>query len=324
MPRSRRTPALLGALLLAHLLIASTSQAQVVSFATLKPGSLYHTMGTVIAKLITEKTNIRMLVQPYGSGAAGMFAVNQGDASFVFSDVNDAIFAVGGRGIYKGRATPNLRLAARIRAVPVGLFVRKNSSIRTMRDFRGKRLPARYPAFPNAIALINGILAASGMTYADVVKIPTPSLIPAVNDFMAGKMDAGFFAVSGPKVAEANQSVGGVRFIPVPNTPSALAAMRKIRPEYYIQTVQPAPFRPGIVGPTPLLTFDQVIGVGKDVPDRIVYTVLKTIAENKKALVAGFKGFGGFIPQRMGKTFSGLEHHPAAVKLLRDKGYWKN
>lgn len=324
MPRLRRTLGLLGALLLAHLLIASTSHAQVVSFASLKPGSLYHTMATVIAKVVTEKTNLRMLVQPYGSGAASMSAVNQGDAAFVFADVNDAIFSVGGRGIYKGRSTPNLRLAARIRAVPVGLFVKKNSSIRKMTDFKGKRLPAKYPAFPNGIALMNGILASSGMTYADVVEVPTVSLIPAVNDFMAGKMDAGFFAVSGPKVAEANQSVGGVRFIPVPNTPRALAAIRTVRPEYYIMTVQPAPFRPGIVGPTPLLTFDQVIGVGKKVPDHIVYTVLKTIAENKKALVGGFKGFGGFIPSRMGKQFSGLVHHPAAAKFLRDKGYWKN
>ena len=99
MPRSRRILAVLGALLLAHLLIPSASQAQVVSFAALKPGSLYHTMATVIAKVVTEKTNIRMLVQPYGSGAAGMFAVNQGDAAFVFADVNDAIFAVGDRGI---------------------------------------------------------------------------------------------------------------------------------------------------------------------------------------------------------------------------------
>jgi TRAP-type uncharacterized transport system substrate-binding protein len=135
-------------------------------------------------------------------------------------------------------------------------------------------------------------------------------------------MDAGFFAVGGPKVAEANAAVKGIRFIPVPNTPEALSAMRTVRPAYYIVVVQPAPHLVGIVEPTPLLTFDQVILVASHVPDQVVYDVLKVMAENKKDLVRGFRPFATFRPNRMGKQFPGIRNHPGAEKFMKEKNFW--
>ena len=313
---------LAGVFLLALTFIAGNSHAKVVSIATLAPGSIYHTMGTVVAKVVTENSDLQMLVQPYSRSGAGMFAVNAGDAEFAFADVNDALFAVAGKELYKGRGIPKLRVAANIRGVSVGVFVRKSTDIHVMKDLKGKRLPSKYSGFPNGVALMNGILAASGMTYKDVKGVPTPSLIPAVNDFIAGKMDAGFFAVGGPKVAEANAAVKGLRFIPIPNTPEALAAMRTVRPAYYIKVIKPAPHLVGIEKPTPLLTFDQTIVVGHKVPDELVIKVLKVLAENKKALVQGFRPFATFQPKLMGKQFPGITYHPGAVRFYKEKGFW--
>lgn len=302
-------------------LFAASASAQVVSFATLKPGSIYHTMGTVVAKVITQKTGIRMLVQPLGSGRATMTALNNREAEFAWADVNDAITAVAGTHVYKGRALPGVRLAANIRGVAVGVFAKKSTGFTKVSQMRGKRFPAAYPAFPNGVPLLMGILAGAGMTYDDVVKVPTPSLVPAVNDFIAGKMDVGFFAVGGPKVAEANTAVGGIRFLSVPNTPESVARMRKIRPAYYVSVIKPAGFRAGIIGPTPLMVFDQVLIVGKHVSDKMVYDVLAALVEFKKDLVKGFRPFAGFIPPKMGKTYPGLQNHPSSLKFFKDKGF---
>lgn len=302
--------------------MAGNGFAKVISLSTLQPGSIYHTTGTVIAKVVTEHSDLQMLVQPYGSSAAGMFAVNAGDAEFAFADINDAISALAGKHAYEGRQVKNLTLVARIRPISVGLFVRKNADIHVMTDFKGKRLPAKYSGFPNGVALLEGIYAASGMTKEDVKGVPTPGLIPAVNDFIAGKMDAGFFAVGGPKVAEANASLKGVRYIPLPNTPEALKAMQDVRSAYYIMVVKPAPPNVGILEPTPLLTFDQVIVASPKVPNELVYNVLRVLYENKKALVAGFPPLGGFMPDQMGRQYSGISHHPGAVQFYKDKGIW--
>ncbi len=311
-----------GALLLAITLMAGNSFAKVISLATLQPGSIYHTMGTVVAKVVTEKSDLQMLVQPYGSTASGMAAVNANDTEFAFADINDVLSAIAGLHAYKGRPIRNLQLATRIRPMSVGLFVKKNSDIRVMTDFKGKRLPAKYPGFPNGVALLEGIYATAGMTAKDVKGVPTPSLIPAVNAFMAGKMDAGFFALGGPKVAEANAALKGIRFIPLPNTPQALAAMQKVRPAYYIMVFNPAPPNVGILKPTPMLTFDQVIVAGSKVPEQLVYKVLKVLAENKKALAAGFPGFITFQPNLMSKQYPGISSHPGAVKFYKEKGIW--
>lgn len=313
---------LAGVFLLALMLVAGTGYAKVVSIGTLAPGSIYHTMGTVVAKVVTEKTDLQMLVQPYGRSGAPMYAVNNGDAEFAFADINDAILAVTGTKIYKGRGIPSLKLAANIRPVAVGLFVRKSTDIHVMKDFKGKRLPTRYSGFPNGKALMDGILAASGLTEKDYIGVPVTSLIPGVNDFIAGKVDCGFFAVGGPKVAEANAAVKGLRFIPVPNTPEALAGMRTSRPAYYILVIKPAPHLVGIEKPTPLLTFDQVLVAGPKVPDELVYKVLKVLTEHKKDLVQGFRPFATFQPKRMSKQFPSIKNHPGAVRLYKEMGIW--
>ena len=314
----------LGILLAALLLFASPGRAQVVSFATLKPGSLYHTMGTVVAKVVTQKTGMRMLVQPLGNDRATMTALSRGQAEFAWADINSALIATEGKFIYEGRMIKGLRLAANVRGVPVGVFVRKDSGITTMEQLRGKRFPSDYPAFPNGVPLMQGILAAANMTYDDVVKVPVQSLIPGVNDFIAGKIDVGFFAAGGPKVAEANSAIsGGVRFVGLPNTPEANARVKTIRPAYYIDIVQPAPFRAGIIGPTPLMVFDQVLLAGKHVSDKMVYEVLDTMVKYRDDLIKGFRPFGAFIPKKMGKQYAGIESHPGAVKFLKEKGFLK-
>ena len=169
---------------------------------------------------------------------------------------------------------------------------------------------------------MDGILAASGLTEKDYIGVPTTSLIPGVNDFIAGKLDAGFFAVGGPKVAEANAAVKGIRFIPLPNTPEALAGMQTSRPAYYILVLKPAPHLVGIIKPTPLLTFDQVLVAGPKVPEDLVYKVLKVLAGNKKELVQGFRPFGAFQPKLMSKQFPNIKNHPGAVRLYKEMGIW--
>lgn len=314
----------LGILLVALLSFASAGRAQVVSFATLKPGSLYHTMGTVVAKVVTQKTGMRMLVQPLGNDRATMTALSRGQAEFAWADINSALIATGGKFIYEGRMIKGLRLAANVQGVPVGVFVRKSSGITTMEQLKGKRFPSDYPAFPNGVPLMQGILAAANMTYDDVVKVPVQSLIPGVDDFIAGKIDVGFFAAGGPKVAEADSAVGGVRFIGLPNTPEADARVKKVRPAYYIDVVQPAPFRAGIDGPTPLMVFDQVLLAGTHVSDKMVFEVLDTMVKYRDELIKGFRPFGAFIPKKMGKQYPGIEPHPGAVKFLKEKGFWKD
>ena len=198
--------------------------AQTVSIATLPQGSVWNTMGNVIAGAVREHGNVRMVVQPYGGNLAMMQAVNQGLAEFSINDVNDVIVAFAGEVDYRDNAQSGLRIVAKLNALPVGLYVRESLGIERIEELKGKRVSSGWDAFPLAKSHVSAILTAGGLTYDDVVGVPVPGLIRGSDDLVSGRTDAAFFAVGGPKVAEVDAAVEGVRFLKIESDASALEA----------------------------------------------------------------------------------------------------
>jgi hypothetical protein len=153
--------------------------------------------------------------------------------------------------------------------------------------------------------------------------VPATDLLRAAEDFKAGKSDAFIFAVGGPKVAEIHASIeGGVRFLSLENTPDALKRMQGVRKEYRIAPVQPQPAWPGIIGPTHLMEYYIVVLTHKDVPDDLVYKVVRTVHANKPGLVAGHPSFNAFTPEGMAVPHERLQYHPGAIRFFKEVGSW--
>lgn len=315
---------LLGSAAAAVALLASApGNAQVVAFGTLQPGAINNIFAQIVSKVVQQNSKLQMRVLPMRSGDAQYSAVQARRSEFAIGDINDITAALLGKHAYKGRAKPNLRLAFNMIAFPVGVMVRKDSGIRSLKDLKGKRFPVGWNAFPNGVPLTEGTLATVGMTFNDVKGVPTSGLIPAANDFKAGKLDATMFAVGAPKVAEVNAAVGGIRFLPIATTPDAVKKMKAVRDDYYPLTLKPAKPLVGILEPTALLTFDNVIATGTHVKDEIVYQFVKAVHENKAALAKNHPAFRRFSPARMGKQFSAMNYHPGAIKFYKEKGIWQ-
>ena len=139
------------------------------------------------------------------------------------------------------------------------------------------------------------------------------NIIRAADDFKAGKLDGGFFAVGAPKMAEVNSAVGGIRWLSIPNTPESLANMRAVRPDYYIQTVRPNPVNAGISEPTNVLGVDLVIMAGTHVSNEVVEKFVAAIHPNKAELVKGHPLFRSFQPKLMAKQYAVAKYHPGAI-----------
>ena len=296
--------------------------AQTVAIATLPPGALNNAQANTIAKVVQQNTDLQMRVSPMQGIVLQLSAVDAGDAEFSVTDATLAVAAVTGREAFKGRAKRNLRVAFTAMAFPVGIFVRKDSPITSLRDLKGRRYPTGWQAFPNGRILSAATLASVGLTLADVDPVPVPDLIRAANDFKSGKTDATIFAVGAPKVAEVNAAVGGIRFLSVDDSPEAIARMKRIRPDFYVSTVRPAPPFAGIVAATRLLTFDLIVAVGAHVPDDVVYKLVKAVHANKQALIKGHPSFRRFVPGRMAKQYSAIDYHPGAVRFYKEIGIW--
>lgn len=303
-------------------LISGAAAAQTVGFATLPPGAINNITVQVLSKIAQSKTDLKMRVIPFRGGAAVMAAVNTGKAEFGISEVASLTQGLKGLSEFTGRATTNLRVALRLRPLVVGMFVRKDSPIKTVADIKGNKYPSKWSQFPNALPLSEGIMATEGLTFGDIKGVPVTNIIRGADDFKAGKVDIGFFAVGAPKMAEVNSAVGGIRWLSLRNTPETLKRMQAVRPDYYITTVKPNPINAGITGPTNLLGVDTLIFTGTHVSNEVVEKFLAAIHGNKADLIKGHPLFRAFLPQKMATQYSVARYHPGAINFYKKVGIW--
>jgi len=304
-------------------LFAGAASAQTVGFATLPPGSILHAQASVIAKVVQDHSKLQVRVVGYGGDTGILEAVAAKKSDFWVLDVGESADALHGRGTWKGNAKPTLRTAITMYGFQMAFWVRKDSGINSLTDLKGKRVPSEWVQQTGVIPHTTAVLAAGGLSYNDVVKVPEVNVVRAADDFKAGKVDLLFFAVGAPKVAEVAASVGGLRLLPMNPLPDSEKRMKAVRSEYYYSTVNPAPHIAGVDAPSPVQTIDVVIGVGAHVADDVVYQFVKAMRENKKDLVAGHPNFNQFNETAAGKVQPTLPHHPGAIRYFKEVGIWK-
>tara|TARA_R110002110_G_scaffold414457_2_gene644564 strand:+ start:5782 stop:6750 length:969 start_codon:yes stop_codon:yes gene_type:complete len=299
--------------------LAPALQAQVQSFSTSPQGSVWNTMASVISGEARKSAGMRLVVQPYGGNAQMMQAVNEALAEFSLNDVNDVITAVQGSGDYTA-AMPNLRIVARINPFPVGLYVKESSGLTSVADLEGRSVPSGWDAFPIARSHISAILAAGGIGWDDVDQVPVPELIRGSDDMASGRVDSAFFAVGGPKVAEVDASVGGVRFLGITANDETLAEIREVRPAFYFSEVTPAPVRVGVAEPMMFVTWDNVLVAGAHVSDEQVQSLLAVLFDEREAIGAAYPPLNALNLETAFKEFPGVEYHPGAVAFFEGRG----
>ncbi len=299
------------------------SSAQTISFASLPQGSLIYFQATVISKMLLDKTDLKVRVAPMSGTEAIIAAAERKQAEMMLLDVTQAAAAINGEEHFKGRPATKLRAIAKMVTFPVGIMVKNDSKYKTIADLKGTKLPSGWRAFRQGLTLMKATLATGGLTMDDVSGVPTVGLIRAADDFKSGRTIGTLIAPTTPKVKEVNAALGGIRFISIGNTPQALKAVQSVRQDFYIMTLKPAPYLPGILSETSLLAFDLALSVGAHVSDEVAYKIAKAVYENKKMLAQGHPTFRGFDPKTAGKQFSVLQYHPGAIKFYKEVGIWQ-
>jgi len=299
--------------------LAGAAQAQVLGFGSAPQGSIGYNMSSAIAKVMAESAGLQSRVQPYSGSSAVLPLVNTGELDLSVCNVLEIGEATNGEGPYKGRKQANLRVLGVIFPLLSSMFVRKDSPIKSLADLKGKRIPAGFSAQVTLDRIIDAVLANGGVERKDVVPVLVPNVVRGANDFVDGKIDAGFFALGAAKVLEVHKTVGGIRYLPLSDDPAALAATRKHLSYGYIKEVKPSPAYAGIDGPTKLLAYDYLIVVGAHVKDDAVYKIAKAVNENKAKLIESLGAFRGFDPAAMNRAMP-AQFHSGAVKFYKEKG----
>ncbi len=308
----------------AVLAVAAGATAETVGFTTLQPGAINHLQAQIIGKVVQAHSDLQVRVIPVAGTTATLAAVQNKQAEFTLSDVNNMADAIHAAGMFSDlKPMPNLRVVLKLVDFPIGIMVRKDSGMTRLEELKGKRYPIGWQAFPNGIPLSQGVLASVGMSLDDVKGINVSGLIPAADDFKTGKLDATMIAPPAPKVKEVDAAVGGIRWLAMPNSPEALARVEKIKPDYGIMTVSPPTPLVGVTGPTNFLRIHVLITAGAHVSEATVYAFAKAMIEHRDELIKGHPIFNGFhTDKRMAVQFKSVRYHPGAVKYFKEKGLW--
>lgn len=298
---------------------------ETVGFTTLQPGAINHLQAQIIGKVVQSHTDLQVRVIPVAGTTATLAAVHNRQAEFTIGDVNNMGDAIHAEGMFsKLKPMPDLRVVVKLTDFPIGIMVRKDSGMKTLHDLKGKRYPVGWQAFPNGIPLGQAVLASAGMDFDAIQGVNVSGLIPAADDFKAGKLDATLIALPAPKVREVDAAVGGIRWLEMPNNAAAVARVQKIKPDYGIMTVQPSPAAVGVDKPTHFLLIHNLISTASWVNDETVYKFAKAMAEHRDELVKGHPIFNGFFTdKRMAVQFKGVKYHPGAIKYFKEKGLWE-
>lgn len=294
-------------------LLPGAALAQTMGIVTMQPGTLNHTTGSAIAKVLKEKANLNVLVQPTAGESVLIPMVGRGEAELGIANVFEVVAGTKASG---ATGASDLRLIGSIHALRGAFFVRKDSTMKTMADLKGKKVVYGFSAMRTIDPLIRAMLATGGLSEKDIQPVLVPNVIRGADDFASGAADMFFFAFGAPKVREMDATVGGIRALEIPE--GGIVAAQKILPEGYLTQAQPGPFFVGVDKPMTVYTWDNMLFTNAKVKDEVVYKIIETLENNKGDLVAVQPALREFTAASLYKKYD-FPYHPGAVKYFNDK-----
>jgi hypothetical protein len=295
---------------------AERANAQTYGIATMQPGTLNHTTGSAIAKVLKDKAGMNVLVQPTAGETTLIPMVGRAEAEMGIANIAEVVNVTkGGSGTGQ---QPDLRLIGSVHPLRVALFVRKDSDMKTIADLKGKRVNVGYSAMRTIDGIVSSMLATAGLTQADVKPVPVPNVIRGADDFLGGTADTFMFAFGAPKVREADASVGGVRALEI--SEAGMVEGRKVFPYGYLTEVSPGPVFVGVPQKMKVYSYDNMLFTNARVKDEIVYKIVEIMEAHKADMIAVQPGLRDFSAADLYKQYD-IPYHPGALKYFKEKGF---
>jgi TRAP transporter TAXI family solute receptor len=215
-----------------------------------------------------------------------------------------------------------------IRAITGGLFAdlfqvvaRKSSGIKSVSDFKGKRI-AVGPVGSGGEVDARETLAAYGLTYKDM-KVSFVEYTQGVEMLQDDQVDGAILGLAMGASGMTELMLDNKTFI-VPITDAALANLKKVNPAYMRRNI-PANIYPNQKDPVPTVgTPPDVIIVRDDFDAALVYKMTKTLYENLptvQAVAVNLKQFTKDLVLPDDQML--IPYHPGARKYFVEQGWLK-
>lgn len=267
----------------AAVMFAASAQAQPIGISTSPQGTLTYAVGAAVAKVLNEAGGIQARVQPSSGTGSGMPLVDNGEIDLGLANTLELYDAYNGVGTFDGRPNKNLRAIAVIFPIKVGLFVRNDSPIKTVKDMKGHSVAYGFTSQEIIKKTVDAMLASDGLSIKDLKPVMVPNLVRGVDELVGGRADVTTFALGSGKVSEADAAVG-IRFVSIPNSPEALKGLKSEFRTAYIAEAKPSPRYAGVKEPINVMQYDYTIFANAKVNPETIKKITDILATHKDAL----------------------------------------
>lgn len=285
------------------------------------PGSIYYVMSAGFGKVLSSHTPMKVEVFPQG-GTVWYPMLESGEVDFGLNVPGDILAAYKGEAIYekptggKGFALRTLMLGSPLR---VALLVPGDSSIETLADLKGKRMPVDYGTFYSATLTIKALLANAGYTFDDVKGFSVTTYVEGVRSLMEGRSDASFGSIGSGIVEELNAG-RGARYLGLDTSPAGIERMKTVHPGYFPIMTKPGPA--GITKAIPAMGKNITLVTSTRLSEDVAYEITKALWENYQELGAFHPMLKLWTKDRFASEVAVVPYHPGAIKLYKEKGAW--
>jgi TRAP transporter TAXI family solute receptor len=282
-------------------------------------GGSWYPLGAAMMSILEKNLKISCSNGP-GGGVGNAKAVNAGRADLGWSYTHTIYNAYNGRGKFKKKNT-NLRHLMSLYPGVFQIAVPKSSNIMSIGDLKDKRIVPGKIGFSGTV-IAELVLKAYGMTFDSIKKSGGMVSYVGYADSAAlmkdGHSDAYMAVTSCPQSTIIDLNFRpGIRLLPV----DAVHMQKVLDMEPGLMaTVIPQAAYKGLTSDVPAVGTVTCIVVNKDLPDDLVYNIVKTLYANWPALAQVKKKAIESSKPELALAGARIPVHPGAMRYYREKG----
>jgi uncharacterized protein len=294
----------------------STDLPRTVAIGTNPAGTGAHSLGAGLGAVASKATPVAARVQPYNGPNAWMPVLEGGELEFGIMNILDAYMANSGTGNYD-RPNPSVRVVSGgVFPFTIGMVTREKANIKTIADFKGKRLAWDYGGHAISMTWQLAMMETVGLKPSDVIQMRVSNINDGIRGVGEGRIDASQTGIGIGIIEEVN-TMEPVRFPTMPNTDAAKAILAR----YGASVVKSAPAT-GIKGDTYVVGYPLHLVSSTKVSERTVYTLVKAWWDNMSDLQTIHPLFKRWTKDTQAITNFTVPYHPGAIRFYKEVGVW--
>jgi uncharacterized protein len=301
---------------------AHAADQQFISIGTGGVTGVYYPTGGAICRLVNKerkKHGIRCSAESTGGSIYNINTIRAGELEFGVAQSDWQYHAYNGTSKFKDKGKfSKLRAVFSVHAEPVTVIARDDSGIKNITDFKGKRINIGNPG-SGTLGTYEVIEKAMGWSRSDLKLAAQMKSAETGQAMCDGKIDGYFWLVGHPS-ALTQESLASCATHLVNAVSPEITKLVNDNPYYRVATIPAGMYN----NKEDITTF----GVGAtfvsstDVPDKVVYTVVKAVFENFDSFKKLHPAFAHLSEKEMISDGLSAPLHPGALKYYKEKG-WK-